>query len=389
MAILGKAANAGFSLLGEILGGTISGITSPIYDALESQGLYTNRMYGQDLREQMEERERARKMAELQQGQQGIFLQDLQSQRSPIRDMDPLGVFAKAQNSGFDPNMAGNLAGMVQSQQGAGQMEQVIAAFGQNPQAFGVRPEQQYAKLISSGVDRTVAKQMVDMAQPQQSGDPSRYGTTVWGTYQNEQGKEFDVPMQLSKDGNPIPLQDVSGMRLTGYKTPEQINYQKSLGAGMGKAATVGDIERNAALGRAEGESIAGAPKELENAQYMIDILDKAIEHPGRGAATGRSGILNPLSSTVLRGTDRADYLAIQKQLEGKAFLQAFESLKGGGHITEIEGQKATDAIARLDTAQSDKEYLEALKELKSVVNTSMERIQGVSGPSDGWRVIP
>lgn len=55
-------------------------------------------------------------------------------------------------------------------------------------------------------------------------------------------------------------------------------------------------------------------------------------------------------------------------QINGQAFLQAFNALKGGGAITEIEGQKATEAIARLNTAQSYEDYKAALDELRGVV---------------------
>jgi len=54
--------------------------------------------------------------------------------------------------------------------------------------------------------------------------------------------------------------------------------------------------------------------------------------------------------------------------------LQAFESLKGGGHITEIEGQKATQAIGRLDASQSPEDYRNALTELKGLLQLGMER---------------
>ncbi len=41
------------------------------------------------------------------------------------------------------------------------------------------------------------------------------------------------------------------------------------------------------------------------------------------------------------------DFNAMLDQVQGGAFLQAFESLKGGGQITQIEGEKATQAIVR------------------------------------------
>jgi len=64
-----------------------------------------------------------------------------------------------------------------------------------------------------------------------------------------------------------------------------------------------------------------------------------------------------------------------------KQFLEAFESLKGGGHITEIEGQKATDAMSRLgQTGQKESEYRIAAQELKDVLLKGVERARMRAG---------
>ena len=47
--------------------------------------------------------------------------------------------------------------------------------------------------------------------------------------------------------------------------------------------------------------------------------------------------------------------------------------MKGGGQITEIEGQKGEAAIARLRTAQSEPEFLEALQDFRELVGELLE----------------
>jgi hypothetical protein len=54
--------------------------------------------------------------------------------------------------------------------------------------------------------------------------------------------------------------------------------------------------------------------------------------------------------------------------------LQAFTTLKGGGSITEKEGEKATAAINRMSTAQSEKEFNIAAREYQDVLRTGIER---------------
>lgn len=105
----------------------------------------------------------------------------------------------------------------------------------------------------------------------------------------------------------------------------------------------------------------------------MIASIDGILNDPALDFATGW------LSWTQnIPGTGSKRFGARAKQLEGQAFLQAFESLKGGGHITEIEGQKATDAIGRLTTAQGPDDYRDALTELRGLLTLGMDRSMGL-----------
>ena len=54
--------------------------------------------------------------------------------------------------------------------------------------------------------------------------------------------------------------------------------------------------------------------------------------------------------------------------------MDAYNSLKGTGSITEIEGQKATAAKARMDLSTSEKDYIEAAKEFQSILKRGIER---------------
>lgn len=112
--------------------------------------------------------------------------------------------------------------------------------------------------------------------------------------------------------------------------------------------------------------------KAVDAAEQSMAIIDKAIKHPGRETATGKSGVIDPRN--YIPGTEAKNFQVVLDQIKGKAFLQAFQSLKGGGQITEAEGQKATEAMARLNRKQSDEAFLESLEELKSIVNTGVLR---------------
>jgi hypothetical protein len=62
-----------------------------------------------------------------------------------------------------------------------------------------------------------------------------------------------------------------------------------------------------------------------------------------------------------------ADFVNRLKQIEGQTFLQAFQSLRGAGAITEPEGQKATVALNRMQNAASAEEFYQAKAEAKTV----------------------
>jgi len=78
-------------------------------------------------------------------------------------------------------------------------------------------------------------------------------------------------------------------------------------------------------------------------------------------------------------------------QLKGGSFLQARDILKGGGAITDFEGQKADDAFNRMNTAQNLEDFNKALDDFNAAVQAGVAKLQqksqgnfGVGQPSPG-----
>ena len=118
--------------------------------------------------------------------------------------------------------------------------------------------------------------------------------------------------------------------------------------------------------------------KTFETASYMDDLLEKTKTHPGRQYATGKSSILPKVP-----GTAPADFQVLLDQIGGQQFLQAFETLKGGGQITEVEGRKATEAMARMNPRQSEEAFLQGVNEFQSIVRSAKERATAKIQPQD------
>jgi hypothetical protein len=125
---------------------------------------------------------------------------------------------------------------------------------------------------------------------------------------------------------------------------------------------------RATAAGRVEGQNQAQASSDLSrvemNANNMRGTLKQLKESKGLRYLFGGYSL-----SPIVPGTPQADANAIWEQVQGKAFLEAFGTLKGGGQITEKEGEKATAAITRLSNRrQSLASALGAIKDLEDVV---------------------
>lgn len=133
-------------------------------------------------------------------------------------------------------------------------------------------------------------------------------------------------------------------------------------------------------------------PKVISQAEEGIRLIDEMVgkrdekgqlikgssPHPGFETAVGAG-----LPLRFIPGTNAADFQTRFDQIKGASFLAAFESLKGGGSITEKEGQKATSAINRMSLAQSEKEFVTAARDLQNILQSGIKdaqrRLQNVS----------
>lgn len=130
-------------------------------------------------------------------------------------------------------------------------------------------------------------------------------------------------------------------------------------------------------------EAISTLPMMEEKAGQILGTIEDIKSSPGFSAVVGAP---NPLQGGFgafnIPGTPAATAQSRIDRLGGQVFLQAYEELKGGGVITEIEGQKAERAIAALDQAQEESEYLRALNDLEDVVKQGLNRARAKAGRS-------
>lgn len=153
------------------------------------------------------------------------------------------------------------------------------------------------------------------------------------------------------------------------------VEHQRAVAVAKAEAQAGG-----AALKKAMQNQIDGLSKLTEaqqSANYMNGLLTQLAKSEGLPGMIGFpdsvSGAIYKVFGTPFMGTVEADFEARLSQIGGMQFLQAFQSLKGGGQITEAEGNKATEAMSRLQkTGQSEASYRKAIKDLRDVTQRAI-----------------
>ena len=195
------------------------------------------------------------------------------------------------------------------------------------------------------------------------------------------------------KEGGAVKnvMADITARADMERKRQAALARQQMLGRLTGGAAS-GGMDRQAiinamAMGAIDGptgtamlaeiERQSGVSQEIAGKEMMIGQIDALLFDPALGKALGIEGFLRTPFAELGLDTETARVKARIDQIKGGAFLQAFESLKGGGQITELEGQKAEAAQSRLNTAQSEEDFKNALMEYKFYIEQGIRRLNG------------
>jgi len=162
--------------------------------------------------------------------------------------------------------------------------------------------------------------------------------------------------------------------------------------AGKPSAAT----EKEQAVIQKIPEAIAISNDAIRKIDEMIGAVDakgnpvegKAGQpHPGFKGLTGAVGLGGSIPR-FFAGSNAKNFEIRHNEIMSQSFLEAFETLKGGGAISEKEGIKATAAKNRMDLAQSPEEYMTAAREFqgylkRGIANAERRAAQGIKTPAN------
>lgn len=291
------------------------------------------------------------------------------------------GGGASMRPASFDGGAAQpDLGGIVQ------QMMQTGVVSQSNLQALraaaGPDKEQQLAQILRSSnikimPDEEQAGGMRNAVYRPDEGMPTLQRTQGMVEYEDT-GRQFKgkPPMVSPLPGSSqVPIPRVREEAKAQRKTPQEIYDEKRM-------------EKRA---EADADFLENVPKARENAQFLTNLVgqmigDATVNSKGQivvkpGGRAPKAGFEDVVGATwrpgarFISGTNAADFDALLKQVEGQQFLKAYETLKGTGQITEIEGQKATDAMSRMKRSVSEVEFVRAAREFLGIVQKGLDRL--------------
>jgi hypothetical protein len=108
----------------------------------------------------------------------------------------------------------------------------------------------------------------------------------------------------------------------------------------------------------------------LDQVNDSISKIDALISHPGREWISGKTSIFPNAP-----GSDGSDAQALYNQVKSQAFLAGRDKLRGTGSLSDMESKMAGEAQTRLNTRQTEPEFLKTLREMKSYLETGRDRL--------------
>lgn len=232
------------------------------------------------------------------------------------------------------------------------QAKRILAANGVDPSQLRFEDRQTYIDQAISVADQI--KKGVDLEKIRNGGGNEFGLTPVYGKDANGN----IVIMQPSKTGGVRVAEPPTGVTVMGPF----------------------DKASDATAGKATGAARATLPSYEESAGKLVKLIDEIKADPNLANVTG---VESWMPFSVRPGTRNVE--AKIAQIQGGTFLQAYNDLRGGGQISNAEGERATTAYNRLAaTHVGDPDYVKALDDFKKEVLRLVDIARKRAGQGNG-----
>jgi hypothetical protein len=247
---------------------------------------------------------------------------------------------------------------------------------------------------ITDSQSRLAEMLMKDNLKQAHPGAGSKFGLNgVWA-----KGKDGKMHMyQLNEGGGamqeaPLPegmdlMPPVTVQDFGTYKQP--ITTRGGVPMGEPMPIDIAGKYNQENMGKGQGTAAATAPAAAITAQQTVQKIDELMGDPDLSGVSGWQSYLPDAGVAAVSGPHALALRRRVEQLRGTAFLEAYNGLRGGGQITEVEGKKAEDALARLDTAQSDADYMQALRDFRDAVVVGYQKLAATAGGNAPDLTVP
>lgn len=212
------------------------------------------------------------------------------------------------------------------------------------------------AKMRDQGIDTRLIEQGLGLSQP----TPQQTAP---------QGIPPEV-LAAAQGGQPFHMTQAPGQAPVNQPLPPQLSpeTQRKVAAEEAKLRAANLIKAQVAL-----------PDMETTANTTLKHLGDLLKHPGMKDVVGAPD--NPLKMKgYVLPTEAKDFRQRHNQLVGETFLEAYKTLKGGGQITEIEGEKATAALNRMNTSSRESDYRAAANDFKEIVQNALNNARIAAG---------
>ena len=163
--------------------------------------------------------------------------------------------------------------------------------------------------------------------------------------------------------------------RASGFKPKSEGGTGKYEEFMSGQGAGFKQVAKN--MANLTTEKFAEYGASLQKAGRATELINRIKTSSSLDGVLGKvEGQLKPGTpgGFLLLNDAETDLVQLIDNLENSVFLSAFQDLKGGGQITELEGEKAQRAIVNLSRVRSKKDFLQALQDYQDVIDSGAER---------------
>lgn len=253
------------------------------------------------------------------------------------------------------------------------------------------------AALLQQNMQRSDPAYQLDLALKQAQIDkinaeaagggrqPTSFGTPIWGTDPNgnpvfgtlDNAGNFNVtqtPEGFSFGKEPIRLDTGTEYTLLDPVTRQVVGTQPKNLRDAAAETAAGTVE-----GRIAAESAAAAPADIQTGLMALDLIDQIKTHPALESGTG---FIAGIGGNAIPGTPNYDFQNLVEQAKSGAFLSAIQQMRGMGSLSNAEGQAATQAVTRMNTATSTEAFLKAVEDYEKIVSGALNRALRKSGAS-------